>query len=110
MWLQPRLSWKPSTFLAQRHGLSSATSCELAALGRPRQRALEGGHCVLLVPLCDAAVVSLLPPGCYHRSQRRRGSCWGAAGAWELQAGHSRVRLGFGSRGICRAHLLVAFH
>lgn len=100
--------------LEARHLPGSATRAELchrqgaAALRRPR--ALEGGQRVPLVPRCHAAVVSLFPPGCHHRSQHRRGSCWGAAGAWELQAGHSRVRLDFGLHGICCAHLLVVFH
>lgn len=92
--------------LEAQHLPSSATSRELQPWGG-RGR----GLCVPVVPLCQAAVVSLLPPGCSHRSQRRRcGSCGGAAGAWELQAGHSRVRLDVGLHGICHTHLLVAFH
>lgn len=108
MWLQPRLSWKPSTFLAQRHGLSSATSRQLQPWGG-RGRGRWGEGTVSPSSHCDAAMVSLLPSGCCRRSQCRRGSCWGVASAWELQAGHSRVRLDFDSHGICHAHLLVMF-
>lgn len=76
--------------LEAQHLPGSATWAELchqqgaAALGRPRRRALEGGHCVPLVPQCHAAVVSLLPSGCHHRSQRRSRRCLGAAG-WAQQ-------------------------